>query len=233
MQNQRADGAGGQRASGKHDDVLESGGIGATALSYRRVLFDDTASQWRFAEVIAVLRGDPAHPVIVRLGDSIVIETDQSLVESVVANPSVAGLAMISEHALRLSGERLGRTTLSVIDVTGVMTSAEVMVQRAPAPPGPVTLPAPALPQSIDVVNGQGVQPIDIEVGTAVVITTDAPFADIAFGDSSTIFGTVMFDQTAYLIGAKEGMAEVWLIRADGMSDTRINVAVVDSLGSD
>jgi Flp pilus assembly secretin CpaC len=184
------------------------------------------------AEVIDILRGDPANPIVVPLGGSVVVGTDKYLVENVIANPGIADPSMISQHALRLSGKRIGRTTLSVIDRSGAMISAAVLVQDglAVVPSDPVSLPAPGAVQTIDVVDGQAAEVIEIPMDAAVVITSDDAFSDITFGYNGVAYGALVFDRTAYLIGMEEGMTDVTLVRTEGMPNTRVSVAVVANM---
>lgn len=192
-----------------------------------------------FAETLQIFRGDPAKPITLAPGATVVVNSATPFYENAVASPVIAQHSTQSDQVASLTGNREGRTTLTLlhegeghsvtqVDILVTPNADSIVLQgdeAASLPPNPLP-PTPA-PQVVEVVNGVAVKDIPLAAHQAIVLKTDLPFTKVVSGDTSISAASVLWDGNgAYILGMSAGATPLTLSRDGAAEDTVLNIVV-------
>lgn len=196
---------------------------------------------WSLAETLHIFRGDPAQAITLAPGAKIFVDAAAPFfVEFAVASPGVAGVSPSGPGSFALTGNREGRTTLTVFPDEDVDTVKQVDILVTPnadsivlqdkeesAIVAPILLPPTPAPQVIEVMNGVTVQEIALAAHQAIVLKTDVPFTKIVAADTAVAAGAVLWaGKGAYIIGKSAGSTILTLSRDGSAEPTQLTVLV-------
>lgn len=192
------------------------------------------------AESLLIHRGNPAQAVTLAVGAKVILGSPSSFEEFAVASPGVAGVSTSDQGDFELTGNREGRTTLTVFHDEDVHSVTQVDIEVTPYEdsiilPGsgasvviqPIPLPPTPKPQEIEVTGGVAMQEISLTAHQSIVLETDVPFAKIVATDTAVAAGAVLWDgKGAYIIGKSAGSTTMTLSREGAAEPTHLTIVV-------